>query len=82
MQKVCITHREHHRPHPEGYRKRRTSRGKAGPGLVNRGMLLSVVTRELTPLRRRGVFVTIPAPRGLRGDHWAPLMAAILSTPF
>lgn len=82
MQKVCTTHREHHRPHPEGYRKRRASRGKPGPGLVNRGMLLSVVTRELTPLPGRGVFVTIPAPRGFRGDHGAPLTAAILCTPF
>ena len=82
MQKVRITHREHHRPHPEGYRGRRTSRGKPGPGLVNRGMLLNTVTRELTPLQGRGVFVMIPAPRGCRGDHWAPLMAAILSTPF
>ena len=57
-------------------------RDSLGQEVVNRGMLLSVVTRELTLMPGWGVFAMITAQRGFRVNHWTPLSAVTSSTPF
>ena len=85
-QKLCITHSGNHHP---TYHRTLKDTGQGGPPrdslgqeVVNRGMLLSVVTRELTLLPGWGDFTVITALRGFRANHWTPLSAVISSTPF